>query len=389
MEAFKFVFQLYNLLSRVIEDNARLDWPTLSLVLQLADYISYDDYPSLTTDKGNGSKSRAGGSKGTKGDTKQPETIFEEKLMRQTLEHAGYQITQQEDERVVAQLTSRMRTASSSDGAPVVLKLLDDDTDNDGMDELKILRYLSRFKVPSNHAIELHGVVDLTIGKAIALPWRTPLVDYLQSQHPLLSAESLQRQLLEGVAFLHEHKIAHLDLKPDNVVIDSERDRYCPRLSIIDFGLSVVVEDEETMIEGYCGTRRWTAPEVGTSDDSDTKYSPILADRWACGRMLGYLEAQVPNQNVLDGDDSWGILGRLWKQLLNSDPRSRPSLSVVLDEYQRYQRDRMVERGGGEDDSDAVQKRIGFNCADDIVNEPNLSRIEIDDGFIGHWIACS
>ncbi|KAI0301217.1 hypothetical protein B0F90DRAFT_1720429, partial [Multifurca ochricompacta] len=41
-EAFKFVFQLYNLLSRVIEDNARLDWPTLSLVLQLADYISYD-----------------------------------------------------------------------------------------------------------------------------------------------------------------------------------------------------------------------------------------------------------------------------------------------------------------------------------------------------------
>ncbi|KAI0294684.1 kinase-like domain-containing protein, partial [Multifurca ochricompacta] len=219
----------------------------------------------------------------------------------------------------------------------------------------------------------LHGVVDLTIGKVIALPRRTPLDNHLRSRHPLLSAESLQRQLLEGVAFLHEHKIAHLDLKPDNVVIDSERDRYCLRMSIIDFGLSVVVEDERTMIEGYCGTRTWTAPEVGTSDDSDTKYSPILADQWACGRMLAYLEEQVPNRNVLDGDGSWGILGRLWKQLLNSDPRSRPSLW----------KDRIVERGGWEDDSDTIQN------TDDIVNELKLSRVEIDDGFIGNWIACS
>ncbi|KAI0290633.1 kinase-like domain-containing protein, partial [Multifurca ochricompacta] len=87
----------------------------------------------------------------------------------------------------------------------------------------------------------------------------------------------------ERVAFLHEHKIAHLDLNPDNLVIDGEKDRYCLRLSIIDFGSSVVIKDKETTIEGYCGTQTWTAPEVRTSDDSDTEYSPILADWWACG----------------------------------------------------------------------------------------------------------
>ncbi|KAI0296927.1 kinase-like domain-containing protein, partial [Multifurca ochricompacta] len=93
-------------------------------------------------------------------------------------------------------------------------------------------------------------------------------------------------QFLEGVAFLHEHNIAHLDLKADNVLIDIKGDKHHLRLWIIDFGLSVFVEDEETMIKGYRGTPEWTAPEVGTLDGPSTRYSPILADRWACGRML-------------------------------------------------------------------------------------------------------
>ncbi|KAI0292239.1 hypothetical protein B0F90DRAFT_1613413, partial [Multifurca ochricompacta] len=96
----------------------------------------------------------------------------------------------------------------------------------------------------------------------------------------------LQTQLLEGVAFCMSTKLLISTWKPGNVVIDSENDRYCPRLSIIDFGLSVFVEDEETMIEGYHGTRTWTAPEVGTYNYPDTKYNPILADRWACRRMV-------------------------------------------------------------------------------------------------------
>ncbi|KAI0289476.1 hypothetical protein B0F90DRAFT_1793592 [Multifurca ochricompacta] len=133
------------------------------------------------------------------------------------------------------------------------------------------------------------------------------------------------------------------------MVVDSEHDRYSPRLSIIDFGLSVFVEDEETMIEGYRGTRTWTAPEVGTSEYRDTKYSPILADRWACGQMVDYLEDQVGNGGVLEGDESWGMLRRLCEGLLDDNPRSRPSVSDVLERYGRYERDRMVKRRAGED----------------------------------------
>ncbi|KAI9443051.1 kinase-like domain-containing protein, partial [Lactarius indigo] len=93
----------------------------------------------------------------------------------------------------------------------------------------------------------------------------------------------LQTQLLEGVCFLHEHSIAHLDLKPANILVGGSS---LPQLSIIDFGLSIRVEDEWTLVEGYRGTQSWTAPEVGTEDEPGFKYSVILADRWACGRVL-------------------------------------------------------------------------------------------------------
>ncbi|KAI0294626.1 kinase-like domain-containing protein [Multifurca ochricompacta] len=390
--AFEFIFRLYNLISRAINDNGKLDDDLLTDLMNLKAKYPYAQYPALTTDhlSNNKKKNPSASNDDASGSRKRPRTeegntqkrgdILEGRSVQESLEHAGYMITHQEDDRVAAQLTSRMRTARSRDGAPVVLKLLDDDTD-----ELKILQYLSSFKLPSNHAIELHGLVDLTIGRVIALPCRTPLDVYFHSWYPVRSTVSLQTQLLEGVAFLHEHKIAHLDLKPGNVVIDSKSDRYCPRLSIIDFGLSVLVEDEETMIEGYRGTRTWTAPEVGTSDDPDTKYNPIFADRWACGRMINYLE-----DHDLEGDNSCGVLRKLCEALLADNPRSRPSVSEVLEKYGLYERDRVVKRRAGEDEMDVIRKRIRVNCAEDIVNVngPTL-RIEMDDGINGNWIACS
>ncbi|KAI0298015.1 kinase-like domain-containing protein, partial [Multifurca ochricompacta] len=95
-------------------------------------------------------------------------------------------------------------------------------------------------------------------------------------------------QFLEGVAFMHEHKVAHLDLKPNNLVVAFHDQSSTRWLSIIDFGISVFVEGEETEVNGYRGTpsSSWVAPEVGSEDGPRRSYSAILADRWACGRMI-------------------------------------------------------------------------------------------------------
>jgi serine/threonine protein kinase len=78
-------------------------------------------------------------------------------------------------------------------------------------------------------------------------------------------------------------------VKPGNVVVNTRSESpTSPRLFVIDFGLALSVESEEMMIEGWCGTLPWIAPEVGTKDGSALRYSPVLADRWACGQMIKY-----------------------------------------------------------------------------------------------------
>ena len=118
--------------------------------------------------------------------------------------------------------------------------------------------------------------------------------------------------LIEGLGYLHEHKIAHRDVKPDNLVCDSDF-----RLQIIDFDVAIKVEDEGTEIDEYRGTKGWTAPEMGTEDGPRLMYSPIKADRWSCGRVL------LRHIMVGKGDNR---LLKFALQLVANDPQQRPSL---------------------------------------------------------------
>jgi serine/threonine protein kinase len=208
------------------------------------------------------------------------------------------------------------------------MKVIDDDTD-----ELAILKHLNDIKSAANHTIELHGIVHNSIINLVALRQRIPLSEYFRYHHPPESAASFPEQFLEGIAFLHSYQVAHLDLKPGNVVVDclGRERKHRPRIIIIDFGLSVFVEDEHTTVEGFCGTPPWVAPEVGTRDGPDKTYSPILADRWACGQMVHHLEMLLAG----GGDGSQSQFQEMLKdRLMSADPRARPAVKEVLDAYQ-------------------------------------------------------
>ncbi|KAH9176199.1 kinase-like domain-containing protein [Lactarius sanguifluus] len=87
--------------------------------------------------------------------------------------------------------------------------------------------------------------------------------------------------LIKGLAYLHEHKITHRDIKPDNLVCDAVFS-----LKTIDFDVAIKVQDENMEVAEYCGTKGWTVPEMGEEDGPTLMHSPIKANRWSCGRVL-------------------------------------------------------------------------------------------------------
>jgi len=123
--------------------------------------------------------------------------------------------------------------------------------------------------------------------------------------------------LIEGLAYLHKHGVAHLDIKPRNLVYTKDS-----HLQIIDLDSAVQVESEDEGIEGLYGTRGWRAPEMGDDDEEvgpPPLFSPIRADRWSCGKVLLELVGGLG----MDGE----VLVKFAKRLMDVDPRCRPSLA--------------------------------------------------------------
>ncbi|ETO32128.1 Protein kinase domain containing protein [Reticulomyxa filosa] len=95
----------------------------------------------------------------------------------------------------------------------------------------------------------------------------------------------IMKQMLEGVQFLHTNFIAHLDLKPNNVMFASKA-ADAP-VQLVDFGMSHGVP-RLTKIKGLVGTAHFVAPEVihGEYD--------AAADVWSCGVILYYMMFGYP-----------------------------------------------------------------------------------------------
>jgi serine/threonine protein kinase len=204
-----------------------------------------------------------------------------------------------------------MRHAIKSGGTAVVVKLL-----RPGSNELLILQHLHSIKSPDNHTIPLLTTFefDVDVGTFILLPEATPLVLGFTFGKFCNNVVDFSRQLIEGIAFLHRHNIAHMDIKPSNIVVLQSR------LFIIDFDISVRVDGPDALVDRWCGTPEWMAPEIGHEDGPKSLYSPIRADLWSCGLVLQYLARK--------GTVKENPFKTLMTQLLNTNPLVRPLLHL-------------------------------------------------------------
>ena len=234
-----------------------------------------------------------------------------------------------------------MNRAKSVDGKPVILKLTDGH-------EVEVLRRLHRNQ--SMRHTRIIPLLDVVGGRLIVLPQLTPLPLFLELDASIGDIGELTLQFLEGVATLQHSSVAHLDLKPDNIVVQRDAESKKVDLYIVDFDISVFADADPT-ISGPCGTAGWCAPEV----EAGKPYNPLLADRWSCGRVLMFFTDRMKPSQMRE-------TMRLWSQrLMDTNASLRPPVADVaklclqeigrtlnpLIKRQGMKRKRRIVSGGG------------------------------------------
>lgn len=85
--------------------------------------------------------------------------------------------------------------------------------------------------------------------------------------------QRIARDCILGLDYLHENKIVHRDIKPQNIMLDE-----FGKAKYADFGASKIIVEND-MFEDHVGTYTFLAPECFSTE----AYSATKADIWALG----------------------------------------------------------------------------------------------------------
>lgn len=193
--------------------------------------------------------------------------------------------------------------------------------------ELKIMRLLAHENVLGVKTIQLpRSREDLCEIYVVEELMETDLSSIIKSPQPLSDdhCKFFLYQLLRGLKYMHSAKVLHRDLKPRNLLVNSNCD-----LKICDFGLSRPILPDlvarGTSMTDYVATRWYRAPEVLLTYK---RYTEAM-DVWSVGVILGELFVRKP---LLPGNDAlhqceliFNLIGTPTEQdIMNiPNPRSR------------------------------------------------------------------
>ncbi len=151
-------------------------------------------------------------------------------------------------------------------------------------------------RIASEHIVQ---VVAAGVDEASEMPWIA--MEYLEgdslstvlAQRGALDPAQVReilRQLCHAVGAAHAAGVVHRDLKPENIMLTPSRRSDVPlTVKVLDFGISKIMSQSNTMGTTTIGTPQWMAPEQTTSDTigpaADVWPIGLLAFRMLTGKL--------------------------------------------------------------------------------------------------------
>ena len=197
-----------------------------------------------------------------------------------------------------------------------------------------------------------HYVVDFEnekMGVLVFNKMKLDLMDFFL-KYPLTLKERKQIfcKLCKIVRYCHKRGIYHLDLKPDNFLVNYKIENGCPRITsikICDFGCAFDVNTTE--LPQVFGTAEYKAPEAISStgglyiDNECEELIPEKLDSWSMGVILYILITGVYPFVVNDGYMHWAGLSivrefagneayLLLKKIFDYDPEVRYCTKKIM-----------------------------------------------------------
>ncbi len=186
-------------------------------------------------------------------------------------------------------------------------------------------KYAERFQYEARAMAKMqhNGIVSVYDFGMTAAGHLYLVMEYVEGDtlHELIQTQSLTPkkshavalQLCDAVAYAHEHGILHRDIKPGNIIINSEG-----RVKVADFGLA---RPAEACIEvGALGTPGYAAPELLVDGSVVDHHADIYAIGVVCYEML---LGKLPNtsKRPLSGLSTFDPA---WDRAIDKSTRTKP-----------------------------------------------------------------